>query len=1202
MRRFTEEAVGFRDEAMERSIFMRKTWMALFYLFLTAAAAQAQEAVGMITGIVENGEGDAIAGAVVEAENAETGARSEVRTAANGHFTFFNMQPGVYNISISHEKYEPFAYKGLYVSATQSSHIDFFLREKDADDSYDFDADTSRPRFDNSQWVHNIESEAVTSSPMLGFPTGKFTEGRIRNPLDAVQRTTGSLMTPQEYFRINGAPSNTHSIRIEGHDANNGLLLSQTMQNQVGIEAVDEFAFQTSNYAAEFGQAGGGIVNIALRSGSNAYHGSGYEYWANEILNANQPYINIKPRNRRNDYGFTFGGPLRVPGYDGRNKTFFFVNFEQFRQKIVYENQYITVPTKAYREGDFRKALTGRRLGTDPLGRPIMEGAVYDPATERIVDGQRVRNTFPRNTIPKSRMDPVALKIQELIPLPTNSNTDDNYRVSWVSPQLDSLGSIRLDQKFSRSSLSFYFGHNREDSSQRLDQGGDGILTAVTGNRPTDIRANTFFLTYDRSLSPSRLFRLSFGYQWLRWSDAVENDTFDQEKELGLRGANLTIFPHITGLKAPMGGMKDMGPSMQSLSTMHKPSANASLAWLKGSHTYKFGGELRLESYPSTVRYPAYGYYNFSAEQTGLPSTYGQNLQGGTVGFPYASFLLGLVKNGDIGVVSTPRLGKHAWALFAQDSWKVTPLLTLEYGLRYDYQTYLKESEGRIPSFSPTVKNPSAGNLPGYVIYEGSGPGRCNCDFAKVYPYAFGPRLGVSYELFSRIVVRAGWAIVYGQTAAENRAAIRWGSANAFTSTIYGNEALRLRDGAPASEPWPSFNTDRYLIGNGGSLTAVDINAGRPPRQMQFTLSGQAQLSRNFTVELGFVIMRGSGWESNGLINVNALTPSRLKDLGLDIGKEADRKLLLAPISSSLAAQRGFSTLPYAGFPSTATVAQSLRPFPQYGDIAYRWAPFGKTWYESAQLKVNKRYSRGFAFSFGFSYQREKALGAENMGGAYTSLEIVNNVNDPKNNRHISALSRPVVVFFAPTFTFPSFSGRRTLSPLLRNWTFSAFLQYASGLPIPAPVSNNGLSSLLFQSTFANRVGSEGFFKKDLNSRDINPMKEFVLNPKAWEDPEAGKFSAGSAFYAKYRFRRRPVEQMSFGRTFRVNDTVSLVLRIDFQNVFNRIQMADPVYDNAGATQVFDSKDVPQSGFGYIDYRKVGGNPRNGQVVVRLQF
>jgi outer membrane receptor protein involved in Fe transport len=275
----------------------------------------------------------------------------------------------------------------------------------------------------------------------------------------------------------------------------------------------------------------------------------------------------------------------------------------------------------------------------------------------------------------------------------------------------------------------------------------------------------------------------------------------------------------------------NMGPYMQTASTMFKPAANASLTWVKQNHTYKFGGEARWEKYPSVLYYPSYGGYNFSADQTGLPATDGMGLSG-TAGFPYASFLLGLIADGNTGVSSAPRLAKSAWSFFAQDTWKVTRKLTLDYGLRWDYQDYFKDMQGRVASFSPTTPNPSAGNLPGAVIYEGSGEGRCNCDFAKVYPFAFGPRLGAAYQITPKTVLRAGVGISYGQTAYESQTSWKVGSNNPYYSPQFGSSAGLLKNGLPTPPSWPIYSAGLYPLAGrlNAPPVAIDHNAGRPPR------------------------------------------------------------------------------------------------------------------------------------------------------------------------------------------------------------------------------------------------------------------------------------------------------------------------------------------------------------------------------------
>src|SRR5262249_58845411 len=216
--------------------------------------------------------------------------------------------------------------------------------------------------------------------------------------------------------RVNGAPNGTEGTQIDGMDSTNSINAVQAGTG-ISVDAMHETAIQTSNFAPEFGAVGGGLFNITTRSGTKKCHGAGYDYLANEAFNAATPFTatpstnNVRPRIRRNDYGFNFGGPLSPPKlYDGKDRSFFFFNMEQFREFFVTNDLNITVPTDAYRRGDFSQALTGRTLGTDPLGRTIFEGQIFDPATTQTVgNGLLVRDAFPGNIIPSYRFDKVAV-------------------------------------------------------------------------------------------------------------------------------------------------------------------------------------------------------------------------------------------------------------------------------------------------------------------------------------------------------------------------------------------------------------------------------------------------------------------------------------------------------------------------------------------------------------------------------------------------------------------------------------------------------------------------------------------------------------------------------------------------------------------------------------------------------------------------
>jgi hypothetical protein len=1180
---------------------MRTVSMIVCCLLLIAGAAFAQTDRGTITGTIVDSAGAFIPGAVIEAKNTQTDAKYQVASTATGNYTLPQLPAGAYQLSASVPGFKQYIRTGITVLVAQTLRIDIALEVGNLSETVTVNADAPLLRTESGELSHNIGGDRASELPMLAWkPT-------IRDPYTVTDLVPGTYYQDRAHVRLDGAPSNTQTLRIEGQDATNQFNRTSTPMTNPSLDAVEEFAVQTSNYAAEYGQAGGGLFNITMRSGTNRYHGTAYDYLSNEVLNASTPFVNAKQRTRRNDYGFTLGGPVVIPKiYDGHDKTFFFFNWEQYRENLIVNNLPQQVPTLAYRDGDFRQALTGKVLGKDPLGRNIMEGTIYDPRTERLVNGLRVRDPFPDNTIPKDRFDTVAVRIQALIPVPTSSALTSNYLSPWANPNIRTIPAVKIDHNIStRSKLSFYWSTTSQFQNQGAGApGGDGIQTPVTTNKPVDNKSYTVRLSLDQTLRPTLLLHLGAGFQGLIFRDTVERADFDQLKELGLPGAKATVFPYITGLTAGRGGMKNMGPNAQSESVMLKPTGTASLTWVKGNHTYKFGGETRIEGYPVDGRYPAYGSYTFGAEQTGLPSTLGQNLQGGTVGFPYASFLLGLVKNGDIGMVSNTRMGKSAWAVFAQDTWKVTRRFTLDYGLRWDYQTYFKEQYGRVSNFSPTAPNPSAGNLPGAVIFEGSGPGRCNCDFAKVYPYSFGPRLGAAYQIAPKTVLRAGFGISYAQTSSSKGSV---GSSNPFASPSYGDPAILLQNGPPAPAVWPNLDPGQYPAA--GTLTtppnAMDPNGGRPPRQIQWSIGIQREIFRNLAVELSYVGNRGAWWEGNALIDVNGLTANRISSFGLDVNNTADQLLLAAQLSSALAKQRGYDKVPYASFPKSSTVAQSLRPFPQFGTVNYMWAPLGRTWYDSMQLKVTKRFSHGLDFTSTFTWQKELTMAAEEAGGTNAA---VNDVFNRPMNKYISRLSRPIVFVLALNYRLPKWGSNRVLSLALGDWTIGTVLQLSSGLPIRAPVAQNQLSTHLFRSTYANRVPGQPLYTVDINCHScFDPGRDFVLNPNAWVDPPQGQFGTSAAYYNDYRSMRRPSEAMGIGRIFRIKEKVTLNIRADFNNIFNRTFIVSPTSTNAKATQTRDQytgKTV--SGFGYINTLAntdpISRFPRQGVIVARVQF
>ena len=411
---------------------------------------------------------------------------------------------------------------------------------------------------------------------------------------------------------------------------------------------------------------------------------------------------------------------------------------------------------------------------------------------------------------------------------------------------------------------------------------------------------------------------------------------------------------------------------------------------------------------------------------------------------------------------------------------------------------------------------------------------------------------------------------------------------------------MTLAKGVQVTPVWPNFSPGQFP--NLTNLNVVDQNSGRPARQTQWSIGVQREIFKDLLVEAAYVGNVGAWWPSTNLVSYNLLTPQLLAADGLNVTNAADRTLLSSQIGSSLAASRGFNKLPYPGFPLTGTVAQALRPFPQYGTLAAVWAPLGKTWYDSLQAKVTKRISHGLSLTGVFTWQKSLQLGTE--AGAQ------NDVFNRSQNKYLSSFDQPFVLGIHANYTvpgLPKLGGNAMLSKaaswVTRDWTLGTVLQYASGIPILAPASTNALASVLFASTFANRVPGVPLFTQDLNCHCFDPNTNFVLNPAAWTQPAAGTYGTAAAYYGDYRYQRRPTENISLARRFvLIRERLNLTVRGEFTNMFNRTEVANPTSTNSAATQVRNAAGQTVSGFGYINPATPFGLSRQGMIIARFQF
>lgn len=382
------------------SSFFLKLVLTLWALSLGNLLAQSDR--GSITGSVMDPSGGAVPAVTVKATQTTTNFSREVTSTDKGKYVISELPAGVYTLTVSKAGFKTYTQAGITVGVSQVASVDVTLQIGEISETVEVQADATLLKVENAELSTSINNDQISRLP-LDF------SNNIRNPMSFIKIVPGSVVNSDSGWPVtsqNGLQSFTEEIRIDGSPSTNptpGVF----NEAQPSVDAIEEFNVQTSTFNAEYGQAGGAIFNFSLKSGTNQFHGSAYEFMRNEALNARNkdlPPTDPKDKQRRHDFGGTMGGPFIIPGlYNGRDKTFWFSAFEEFYTR---DNQltYWSVPRDEWRNGDLSSLLQPTILGTDILGRPIQQGQIYDPATTRevVVGGQSyvVRDPFPNNQIP----------------------------------------------------------------------------------------------------------------------------------------------------------------------------------------------------------------------------------------------------------------------------------------------------------------------------------------------------------------------------------------------------------------------------------------------------------------------------------------------------------------------------------------------------------------------------------------------------------------------------------------------------------------------------------------------------------------------------------------------------------------------------------------------------------------------------------
>jgi hypothetical protein len=1245
-----------------------------------ASVGFGQTGLATITGTITDPSGAAVASAPVVVRSSDTGTIFQGASSSTGNYTVTQLPVGDYELSVTVSGFKKYTHTNLHVAAGQTLGEDIVLQVGTSTESVTVSAEATLLQTESAEVAGNFTIKQLDDLPLLTVGATNdgvrdyFSASRLLPGVqycDSGTCPTGGSGNAITITVINGTPNNSLTTRLDGATMNptSSRLGGATMETQSSTEAVQEVNILTSSFAPEFGAGLGAVVNVVTKSGTNDIHGTAYDYLVNTALNATPAYVGTKNAIHQNDFGFTVGGPVWIPKlYNGRNKTFFFLSFEEFYQNLLNTTTFSTVPIQAYRNGDFsgliatenRLVSTAAGPYTDPTGRTIPSGTIFDPATQFTAsNGAQVRNPFPGNMIPSSRFDPAAVKVLGLVPLPTNpGQAGSNYLQPYNGSRRSYIPSIKIDQNLgSKLHAAFYF-QKTSTSTPRTGTGADSLPNDITVSGTSGNAARVYRLNLDHTVTPTLLIHYTLG-----WNDSDfllgPEDFLNAQTTAGIPGAispgrGLPLLATGPLPNVAEGGMGNLGPQYDQHFWERRPSFVTSTTYVRGAHTYKAGFEIRQMRYPNfNFTYTA-GEYSFAnyASLTGLGATglttvgnvsnyttqtslAGSTISSGFAGFGFASFLLGGAQAIAVNAPVNLRTQNYQSALFIQDSWKVNRRLTLDYGLRWDYGTYQREQFGRYGDFSATTPNPSASGRPGAVIYEAN----CNCSFARNYPYAIGPRLGAAYQWNDKTVIRGGVGIVYGNLDGSAATGYQSSSANSAVPA-FGQIVGLLQNGIPSTVQahWPTLNNPAPGQALGtvvAAPTLLDQNTGRPPRLTQWNITVQRTIGKDIAVEAGYLGNVGA-WEAVGsaLAPQNVFSLSQLAALGISGSKLSDPVLSTAfntPISALTAAQKadlasvGLTQFtPYANFPPSQTVRQSLLPFPQYsGTIAPAGAPLGKSWYDALQLKFTKRFSHGLTANANYTYSKNLSL---------TTSPDPYNRNLGKN---LSLYDTPHQIRVSAQYEVPRLTSgifkNKALSYIVSGWGTGWYLNYQSaalvGLPTSsgaAPISNflgygPGPAQLIpgmspWSVDWYDKSGTHHTTPLDINCHCFDPTTTVVLNPAAFANVPDGQFAANQSSIRSFRGFRYPGENANFSRNFRIKERYVLQIRAEFTNIFNRVQypfplgLSSPI--NLGnfslAPTKFASgpnKGLYSGGFGTIVPETTGAvNPRAGTVVARITF
>jgi hypothetical protein len=1109
-------------------------------LLLIAAALLAQGTANRVSGLITDSSGGIIANAVVTAEEKATGVVTKTNSNDRGYY-LLQLPIGVYDLRVSNPGFHSSVSEKVPVTVGAAISLDFTLQVGSSQETIQVSAEATLLRPESSSVQTTVDNKLVMELP-LAF------SGRARNSANFLTMTPG-YQGNTSVARLNGGVGWNQSITVDGATVSPASFATGNQgQMIVPSFAVQEFQVVGNNPEAQDGRTSNGAIKYALKSGTNSLHGSAFEYLRNQALDARNFFSTAVALDNQHEFGVELGGPVVIPHlYNGHNRTFFYIYYDGYRFTNTNTTTY-NLLTPAMRVGNFSAA-----------GLPT----IFDPSTTK-ANGQGgfTRTPYADNTIPANQISPISRYFAGLFPEPNRPGLTANYLGTSKSISQDDQGLIKINQALRNGSASA--SYNVEPQSVT----NVGEFGPILSGSVNDNRGHRAIFNLDTTLSATRLNH--FGASFNRW----HLGTFGGgEKTFGV-GSNLNTTAGLA--QGPVeghgaaainaGGYTFPNTGTINYITHQNWRLSDDFTWHKGLHSWQFGVSMdRFSTSGAQNSISPLGNYTFSPQETGQPGV--QN-----TGFAVASFLLGNVDTAAWGQQPWQAFLFRPWGLYAQDSWKILPKLTLNFGLRWEFEPPIKDKLNRIGNFDPDLPNPGAGNRPGALVFAGTGQGRSGkTQFADRYYGGFGPRIGLAYNARKNTVLRAGYTVNYDNADGASIFLNQQGFfTNARVSSLDSGvtPAFNWAIGFPAVQLGPYFSP---TVANNVSTFYMQPNGDRLPMVQNWNVGIQQMFPNNMVLDVSYLGM-GAHHLSNGLLNYNQLDP-RYLSLG---------SVLNAQIGSAAAA--GFPA-PYAGF--SGSVAQSLRPFPQYQNITLNANPIGNNTYNAFQVRGQKRFSSGLTFLISFNYAKNLTDAHGQSSGGY--LGGAQNYYNVSLEKAVEANDVPHALAAAYSYQLPFGTGKRLRTGnkildkyVISSWTTSGIWTVQDGKPLALTTQ---LSLPAAGAVRPNMVGSEVYLAHDRSTFD--PAKDRYINRAAFALPAPFTFGNAPRLISQLRAFGTISWNVALLKSIPIRENLHLILRPEFFNVLNNVNFNAP------------NQDFSNLAFGQIT---AAGAPRQGQVSATLSW